>query len=319
VVVQSAGDEALLARIRNELEASGLSAFEVKVEGDPGGRAGLAQLAREHGARAALRVRGVQHGVELWTANGEDGVVDVIALREGDAHAGEVLALGVVETLRARGLGGERERERATTTTSATRTTSTPTPTTDAAPSTSVESTRDRDSDGRRVWVEVAPAIGVSPGGLGAEASAFFGVRYQPASFVSIGGFGFVPLWREALQAAEGSATVSTWMLGLAIDGHLRAGAFELAAGAGIASAIVVMRGEARATFDGVDETERVAAPLLRTSVHLPLGSVRLCLRVHGGVSVPLARVRFDERQVARWGQPFVAFSLGAELPLALD
>jgi hypothetical protein len=165
-------------------------------------------------------------------------------------------------------------------------------------------------------WAEAAPAVSVSPGGFGAEVSGLLSATLQPVAALSISGFGFVPLWRQDVVAQEGSASVSSWLVGVASDAHVEAGALELAAGIGIASAIVVMQGDAAGALEGREETELVAAPLVRASAHLDLGGPRVVLRAHAGASIPRIEMRFDQREIAHWGQPFVAISLGLKLPL---
>ncbi len=312
-VVRARGDDEVVARVKAELEAMD---FEV-VDAESG----------ENGAVAVIEVKEGVRQVELWTR--KEGATDLIAVR-GEEEGVEELALGVVEALRARLEGSGEERATTTTTTiqgserserlavarderaqserssrdtnattSTSTTTSTPTPAKDGV-----------------VWVEAAPAVIVSTGGLAAEVSGFVGARWQAVSFGSIAGFATVPLWRDALRDDEGTADVSTWLLGIAIDAHVQAAPFELAAGLGVGSAIVVMSGEASGAFEGRDETLLVPAPLVRASVHWDLGALRLVLRAHAGLSIPRVEVRFDQREAAYWGQPFVAISLGAELPL---
>jgi hypothetical protein len=178
---------------------------------------------------------------------------------------------------------------------------------------------------GPRLWLEVAPALAVSPGDLGPALDLLASVRVQWSDAVSIAALGILPLWSERIEEPEGSARVSTIMLGGAFDLHASAGAWEFGAGVGVAALISQMSGEAAPPLDGFEETERTVAPLARVSAHLPLGAgIRASARVAVGFSVPELSVEFESvgsvrREAARWGRPFVLGTLGIELPLFGD
>ena len=107
-MVRSAGDRERLRRIEAELAPR---AWDV-VQLEPGAREprrALAALARERGAAAALRFDPERDELELWVAGAstdDEGSLDRLPVTAGEPR---VLALQVVETLRARVLALERE------------------------------------------------------------------------------------------------------------------------------------------------------------------------------------------------------------------
>lgn len=316
VIVRTARDASIVTRVRTELAGS---AFEiVEIDAGPGtARAALAQLGDEQGASAVMRVRSDPASVELWSRSAgsdEEGTIDLITVPDGETHEDEVLALRAVETLRARSL------------------TLAPAPSARAAPKpepkpaasiappaaeTDVPENDEPPAIAPQLWLELAPAIVLSSSELGPQLGGLLSARAQLSSLLSIAGFAFVPLWREDLEAAEGSAHVATWLLGAAIDAHLRMRAWELSGGAGIASVLTQMSGSASAPFEGDDVLKTSAAPFLRGTLALELGaSVRACLRALIGFTAPEVVVRFEDRDIASWGRPFALLSLGVELPL---
>jgi hypothetical protein len=253
----------------------------------------------------------------------------MVSVPDGETHRDEILALRVVETLRARSLGlvatepapAAREpeeqpapapqRERVDDEALA------PVPPdVAAAPAEDPERAREL-----RLWLQLGPSLASSPGGLGPELGALLGLRLDASQLLSISGFAVAPLWRADVVAEEGRASISTWLLGAAIDARLHAASWTLSGGVGIASVLTQMSGSAAPLHDAEDELETGAAPLLRAAAQLDLGAVRAGLRGMLGFAVPVVSVRFEdgavEREVARWGRPFALLSLAVELPLA--
>lgn len=338
MIVRSAGDDAIIARVRSELSASAFELVELEASSS-NARAALAQVAAAHDAGAALRVRAASSrpteaarlSVELWSASNDDaaGALDVITVPDGETHAAEVLAVRVVETLRARSLGLVLAQPALLVA---------PKPEPEAQETEGPEDVaRDAEQAAeeelepealepaeraaapvRALWLELAPSLLLSSGGLGSQIGALLALRLDASQLLSISVFGAAPLWRAELVAAEGQANVSTWLLGAAIDAQLRWQAWALCAGAGIASVLTAMSGSAEPPFEGNDELLTSAAPLLRAALQLELAPwLRISARGMLGLAVPRVSTRFEEREVARWGQPFALLSIGVELALA--
>jgi hypothetical protein len=333
VIVRTARDAAIVMRVRTELATS---AFEiVEIEAEPStARAALSQLAAEHGASAVMRVRSEPTSIELWSRSAqsaEHGTIDLITVPDGETHGDEVLALRAVETLRARALAllpppsarpaepePEPDPEPEPSAPAAQPAPQTEEDALEPAQAFTPEAPEAAAPVTPQLWLELAPAVVLSPGGLGPQLGGLVSARAQLSAQVSIAGLAVVPLWRAELEADEGRARVATWLLGAAIDAHARLRAWELSGGAGIASALTPMSGSAAAPFEGVDQLETSAAPFLRGSLQLELGgSLRACLRALIGFALPEVAVSFEERDVASWGRPFALLSLGVELPLA--
>lgn len=331
VLVRTPGDDALVARIHSELSASGFDVLEVSAAA-PNARGELAQLAAEHGAYAALRVapprRRASPAIELWSASADAataGALDMIAVSEGELQSAEVLALRVVETLRARSLGFVAGRPPPPA--------AVPKPEAEVEPEAEVGPEADAEAEvdldasdqeapaterPRSLWLELAPSLVLGPGGLPPEVGALLALRLDASSLLSISLFGVAPVWRAELTAEEGRANVATWLLGAALDAQLRWHALSISAGAGIAAALTNMSGSAAPPFEGDDELVTSAAPMLRVALHVELATwLRIGARGMLGFSVPEVSTRFEERVVARWGRPCVLLGVGAELALA--
>jgi hypothetical protein len=336
------GDDAIVARVRGELSATAFELVELEV-GAVDARAALAHVAAAHDAGAALRVRvassrpaeATRLSVELWSASSDAaaGALDTITVPDGETHAAEVLAVRVVETLRARSLGLVLAQPSAAVAPK-------PEPGPDAQGTEALKGAQrdaERSADeeleaevivpaepmssrapARALWLELAPSFVLSSGGLGPQLSALLALRLDASRLLSISVFGAAPLWRAELAAQEGQANVSTWLLGAAIDAQLRWRASALSAGAGIASVLTHMRGSASPPFEGDAELVTSAAPVLRAALHVQLTAwLRVGARGMLGAALPRVSVRFEEREVARWGQPFALVGICVELALA--
>ena len=336
VIVRAQGDEALIGRIRAELEGGAFDVTELDAR-NVTTTVDLAAVGSDSGADAALRVQQRPTEIELWTARpagDPDGTLDVIREPGATRFEQEVLVLRVVETLRALGLQPVAPARAPAPEAPLEPPPVAPTepapkapereppanPEAPRAPASVPEPSPEHPASGSRVpqlWLEAAPALTLSPGGFAPQLQAQLGVRYQPVALFSISGFALAPLWRAALARDEGTATASTWILGLAGDVQLVLRPIELSAGAGIAAVITAMSAPNTSQLDGLDVTERTAAPFARAALHVELGaSLRLGVRALIGASVPEVSMRFAGREVATWGRPFVIVSVGVELPL---
>jgi hypothetical protein len=171
-----------------------------------------------------------------------------------------------------------------------------------------------------QLWLELAPALALSPGGVGPGLDVWASARLQLGSDWSLAALAIVPVWSAPMEEPEGSARVRMLMLGGAADYLLGARAWQLSAGLGVASLLSLMSGTTEPPFDGKDVIVPAVGPFARAALHLDLtGGLRLCARALVGASFPEIRVRFAERDAARWGRPFFVATLGIELPLLGD
>jgi hypothetical protein len=162
--------------------------------------------------------------------------------------------------------------------------------------------------------VEFAPALVLSPGGIGPAFEGFGSVRLQVASPWSVALFGLVPFTSDRVRAKEGSASVSTWIAGAGADLHTHGERFELGLRAGAGAVFTVMHGEAEAPYRSHDQTVVVAALFAGPSLQYHLGGgFRVCARALAGLALPRVAVRFAGREVAHWGRPFGVGTIGLE------
>jgi hypothetical protein len=168
-----------------------------------------------------------------------------------------------------------------------------------------------------QLWLELAPAVAFSPGGLGPALDVSASARLQLAAEWSLGALAIVPIWSERVEEQEGSARVHTLMLGGAADYHVGARPLQFSAGLGLAALLSLMSGSTELPLS--EETDMVATvgPFARVALHVELGAgLHLCARALVGASIPEVGVHFVDREVAHWGRPFVVATLGIELPL---
>lgn len=165
------------------------------------------------------------------------------------------------------------------------------------------------------LWLELGPAITFGPGALSPQLQALLGARVPLGRRYSISALALLPVLGGELDAPEGRARLTTWLLGAAADAHVELSALSLGTGAGMAAVLARALAEAPAPgLDAVDDSALAVAPFARVSAHLKLGSrLGLCARGHLGAALPAITVRLVDRDRARWGRPFASASLSLE------
>lgn len=168
------------------------------------------------------------------------------------------------------------------------------------------------------VWLELGPAITIGGSALSPELHALVSARAALGRRYSISALALLPVLGGDLDAPEGSARLTTWLLGAAADVHLELAPLTLGAGAGVAGVLARAFGEAPAPgLDAVDDAAPVVAPFARVSTRLELGArIGLCARGQLGAALPAVRVRVLDHDRARWGRPFVSASLSLDVAL---
>jgi hypothetical protein len=308
IVHELSADERAIGRLRAELSTLGLEVVDVTLALNEGATA-FDDAARRVNAFAAVHVIPGKGGVEVWIADRATGKTlfrehvigpgeefdDVVALK-----AGELLRASLAE------LGLSPKGEQAVPA---------PRPMAPAAPL-----PLERRADAAWLFLELGPAVAMSPGGVDATAHGFVGLRWRASRFFGLDGFASIPVTAATVAAPEGSADVRPWLLGLdvAVWFFDPQAAWQVAGAAGLGVAHLAIAGSPTPPLLGRRDTTTVAFPFTRFSVDRSLGA-RFRIGLHGfvGIAAPRPTLRFDEREVADWGQPVVVSTL--VLGIALD
>jgi hypothetical protein len=304
-------DHALTRQLQAELRVAGyrvsVSAESVASEQE------LRALARRLGVSGAIWVPGGDDSpLRIWATDPDSGatVDNTSADSPSEAAAApRVAAMRIVELLRA----GFRDLE----TEAAAPTKRPPTPSPPAPPPTCPEQQIPCIRTPPRFFVDIGPALAVSPGGLGPSVDLRLGFRWLVLGRWQLGAHALLPtLGVEIDDEEEGSARIlvaaAALDAGYSFADPAAAWQPDIAIGAG--AAIFPMEGIARSPLQS--ESDLMTTPLFYGRLGLSIRLVdRLLLRpgVQCGALVPAAEVRFAGREVATWGHPFVVASLSLE------
>jgi hypothetical protein len=312
LIVRDDAGMTLASRLRGELAVWGWSVRELSdTEGAP--EQALEALAHQASAVAALRLQDGGRTIEIWVSDhrtGSTAIHEALAVR--DSTLPEVLAVRVVETLRARLvrlglLQGER-------------------PTVVVREPLRSEVTRAAGSEAKppperyavpRLLLGAAPNINLLARGLGPMTQALTTVRLRVLPVWSVEAFAVWPLATTSVDRTEGSADISSRAVGLDTGWSNQAGRFEWGVGAGVAVAWLAMKGRDNAAYLGEQVTLTAPAVLAHALATVQLvGALRLRFDAQLGTTLRESVVRFGDRDVASWGQPFALLALGPELGL---
>jgi hypothetical protein len=297
VVHAASAADGVTGRLRDELSTLGLSVVDVTL-GPEEGATSLDDAARRVDAFAAVQVVPAKGGVEVWIA---DRVTGKTLLRElvvaPGAALDDVVALQAVELLRASlaELGFSKK--------PAGDVRSTP------AVTRSAPSLPPPRRETRKFWLQVGPALAISPGGLSASGHALIGFRWRAAKQVGADAWGLLPVLSASVSGPEGTADVSPLLFGadVAIWFLEPEADFQVSGAGGVALARLGIDGHAVPPLASRAETSIAPVPFARVSLERRLGS-RLGLELDGfvGVAAPRPVLRFNGREVADWGRPLV-------------
>ncbi len=305
LLIDDEDTRAIGVRLRAELVALG---FEVALAPAPPAepsRVSLEDAARGAGAIAALRVRASRAGAEVWIM---DRVTSKTVLREVIFTRGDdegVVAIGAVELLRASLLEVEMPsaRSREVTPTPAMRSLLAP-----------------RRAPPERRWsLVIAPAVAVSPGGLGATPLLDLWIRLRAAARFAVAFRLLAPTLPASVEAVEGRSTVTLALPSIAGDALFfrDESALQGHAGVGVGVLWAHMEGTATRQFVGRGDDVLAALAYVHGGATFALGeSVRLFADATLAVATPRPVMSFADRPVAAWGQPAAALAIGLELPL---
>jgi hypothetical protein len=307
VVHELSADARAIGRLRDELSTLGLEVVDVTLAPTEGATA-LDDAARRVGAFAAVHVVPAKGGVEVWIADQTSGktLFRELVVAPGETFD-DVAALKAVELLRASlaELGFSLKPREEVRPTQPVTPTPPPTPT---------------PPEPARLFLELGPALAMSPGGVGATGHAFVGLRWRAFTAFGIDVFSALPITAARVAAAEGSAEVRPWLFGL--DGAVwffdPNADWQVAAAGGIGLAYLAIQGDPTPPLMGRSDATTIALPFARFSLDRRLGErFRLGFQALVGVAAPRPAVQFDGREVADWGRPLVLSTL--ELGIALD
>ncbi len=329
ILLLTDGDnEGSVSRLRAELKALGFEVKEQLVGSSPPSPAALENEARQAGAVAALRLKASPRGVEVWVG---DRITGKTVLREvvlGTAATGPrpdgsppvdrdtEIALGAVELLRASLLEIESElpSRGEVLPSPAVRKMLAPVvrPRLEAAPAPPAQPPR--------FWLGLAPAIGLSPGGLSVSPHVQIDFDVLPLPRLNLGLSIVTPTAPSRLEAAEGTSSVTIGQAALGADFVLAPLEAPLNARLGLGLSLLWLHLEGSAApplQDGSDDI-LAALPFLRVRACYGINRrLRLFLGSRVGISLPRPVIRFAGREVASWGRPAALAAFG--LRLALD
>jgi hypothetical protein len=328
LLVRTENDEGVMNRVRAELHASAWQLVELRVE-DRSARTPLAQLAAQQAVRAAVRFDASEARIELWIFRATGNVEETIASsaeREEDA----VLALRITEELRARGLSltpesaqngstdeGKDEAARAVAQKEIVKG---PRAAANEQAARAPEVTGTGGAEpapfSTELWLELGPALEGSPGGLGPTLAGWGSVRLELAPRWGCSLLGVIPLASPELHGSEGSAQVSTYLVGASADlAWLRAPRFQLGVGAGVAWARTEMSGAGNSGYTSERDSVSSVAPLARATARLQVsGRFWLGFGALAGMTLPEVSVKFGDRIAGQWGRPLLLATLDLQL-----
>ncbi len=334
VVLVGAADDPTVVRVRHEL---GLLGFRVDVLAN-GASAEPAALARSHGANAVAVFESWPPEVVIWVqaapgnepaepstirvtdSLGPDAQPDLLALRAVESLRGSLLPLPPLPREPSPPPGSK-----------ATPTADTPSGATaagepDAARGPSGASAqRGRDQAGRGAVaapkarpaaIALSPTVTLSPGGIPAMFQLRLGGSYRIVGPLGLQAHALVPTAPATIGEPEGEVGVRLlgFGAGLSLDVLAPPADWTLAASVGMGAAGLLYDAQP-AGFEGSSGSSWASNPYLGLN-----GSYRLiemlALRADGqaGLLLPTSVVRVAQREVASFGLPVLAFSLGVEL-----
>lgn len=334
LLVRTPGDEAVVHRVRAELQMQGWRIIELSAPGDATFSDDLERLAQEQVATAALRVDAVTGQIEIHIARSWGNIEETLR-NDGGVTDAQVLAFRTTEALRAHGLvvganvatPANENHQRTTSETGApprrqAASRAAPPKLTGSERSLVTASERPRLPTGElpatgheRLRLALAPAIVGSTGGSGMNFSALAAARVRVASRWSLALSGTFPLSSSRVSGFEGWATVASYLIGGAIERNwLRGANWDVALGLGAAAIVTRMTGHAESGFRGATDLVPTAGPFGYGRLGAKLSPRwRLFVLAQMGTSIPKVKVRFGEHEVATWGQPYALVALGLE------
>jgi hypothetical protein len=338
-VVLVSGSEPVLARkLRAEAEAAGLRVIEV---GPDAAAAEAGELMARHQAAAVIRLVSADRAeVEVGVADG--AISRTLTRRSAD---GESFALRVVEEVYARLVelrlvepradsashpsrlpGGEREAGRAPdrgedqVNPNAPSTPGSAQPMASPAP---IDRRSARAATGADPRLFLSGGLGLSQpaGGISGTVHGVLGVRLEPVRRFAAAAHAFLPLTENNLDEPEGSADINVNLFLGQVDYAIFESARTLSLNAGVGAGVLAlaMRGEAQEPRSGLEQRTLAGVYFAHSSMSWSAAAwFRLRGTLLGGLSAPRPVLRFENREVATWGRPFVGAVVASEFGVPL-
>jgi len=286
---------AFLARLLAELGSSGFDVAVVTPSAFPPGRPEIEQLAQREGASVELLLIEAGAGLEIWVVDPQTGKTtfrEVILGLYGPREAPEVIAIRVVETLRATLMELEHPRASAP-----------PIPLRPPPPEI------DTTTHGRPTHFTIGVGGGgaYSAGGVGAMGHLDLSLAWTVRSRFSVALDGALTPARTKLRGPEGEASVAWYLAGVSFGfwASEPTAPVRFRSSAGAWLAVMSLTGQA------VNPYVNNRAEFVSVIPHLDAGlrfslTPRLGLGagLSIGISAPAASIQFAGREVATWGRP---------------
>ncbi len=300
-LIDVTADDTAVIRMRAELAAAGFTVVEVAPWSAEASPSDVARLLEPTGAVAAVRVG--DDGTEVWlvdTRRHTTSLREVVLAVPTDTAEDSTIAVRAVEVVRAE-LDGARARKRRKRIV------------TDeiGPPEPPPEPQR------RPVSFDLGFGFSASPGGVPVAPTFIAGARWMPIEHVGVGVLAVASPFHSTVKAAEGATSIWTGLAGagLAVEATSSSATWGFAVEAGGAGGWLHLDGDAAPGFRSQSDPLAVGGPYLRPSLRWRLTpAFALRLDVIGAVVFPRPVVAFAGREVATWGRPVIASSLGVEL-----
>ncbi len=156
----------------------------------------------------------------------------------------------------------------------------------------------------------VGPAFDV--GGVGVDLA--LSGRLRLGDWIAVGAFVVAPLTATTVEGTGGTADARTGALGadLALALDLAGGDVLVMPSIGFGGAVLTTTGNASSPYSADSDSAVSAMPFGRLEIAPRIaGPVRLSAQGLVGVAVPTVAVRFAEKEVATWGAPWAAATVG--------
>ncbi len=310
VIVMPRAGTPLAIRLRAELATIGFEMVEVEAPTDGTTRETLESAARDANARAAMSVMPTQSGVEISVVDPgqRDKVLrDVVERTSRKPFDNAIIAARAVEVLRANFLEPEapkppKEKPE-------------PAPSPEPTPVPPPESFQPKPSQ-RLFSAELAPAIGVSTGGMDATFQALAATRMRLGPVIELSLLGIVPLSSSSLVTDKGSVLMNHYGAGLGIRLGLpqQESRWQPSGEAGLSLMWLQIEGQPRPSYEGRQETLTTVAPFARVGIAYTVASwLRVRADILGAAALGRPVIRVDGEEKATWGRPALLGSLGVE------